>query len=313
MSERSQFNVLSLDGGGSKGVYTLGVLKEFEAACDRPLSEFFQLIYGTSTGAIIASLLALGKSVSEIQTIYSEIIPRVMSRKTSKHRSSELEKCANEVFGESKFDAFKTGVGIVATNNDKHRPMIFKSAAALSYTMRSTFALGFGCTIAEALMASTAATPFFLARQVKTAHSDLITAIDGGFVANNPTLFAINDAVKALGIPENEIKVLNVGVGHYVEPQQTFYAKLLNLLPSVRMVQDMFETSSNTVDIVRGICFPSVECIRVDQTFSDPRYATDLLEHRPARLTQLTSLGRDSYSYQEKDIVRIFLKGNEIV
>ena len=45
--------ILSLDGGGAKGFYTLGVLKEIEAMINQPLAEKFDLIFGTSTGAII--------------------------------------------------------------------------------------------------------------------------------------------------------------------------------------------------------------------------------------------------------------------
>ena len=49
--------VLSLDGGGAKGFYTLGVLQEIEALTKKRLHACFDLIYGTSTGAIIAALL----------------------------------------------------------------------------------------------------------------------------------------------------------------------------------------------------------------------------------------------------------------
>jgi patatin-like phospholipase/acyl hydrolase len=52
--------ILSLDGGGAKGFYTLGVLREIEGMIKCPLFERFDLIFGTSTGAIIAALLALG-------------------------------------------------------------------------------------------------------------------------------------------------------------------------------------------------------------------------------------------------------------
>ena len=56
--------MLSLDGGDAKGFYTIGVLKEIEAmAVRRPLCESFDVIFGTSTGAIIAALLALGYRV----------------------------------------------------------------------------------------------------------------------------------------------------------------------------------------------------------------------------------------------------------
>jgi patatin-like phospholipase/acyl hydrolase len=65
------FRVLALDGGGAKGFYTLGVLEEVEALAGSSLSARFDLIFGTSTGAIIAALLAsswrhLRISLSEI-------------------------------------------------------------------------------------------------------------------------------------------------------------------------------------------------------------------------------------------------------
>jgi patatin-like phospholipase/acyl hydrolase len=66
-----------------------------------PPCEKFDLIYGTSTGAIIAALLGLGKSVDEA--------------------------LATEVFAELKFDAFKTDMGIVGTRWKEERPIIFKN------------------------------------------------------------------------------------------------------------------------------------------------------------------------------------------
>ena len=70
--------ILSLDGGGAKGFYTLGVLKEIEGVLKCPLCECFDLIFGTSTGSIIAALLALGFEVDEIHTLYREHVPSVM-------------------------------------------------------------------------------------------------------------------------------------------------------------------------------------------------------------------------------------------
>ena len=54
----SRYRILSLDGGGAKGFYTLGVLKEIEAMLGQRLCDRFDLIFGTSTGAIIAALLS---------------------------------------------------------------------------------------------------------------------------------------------------------------------------------------------------------------------------------------------------------------
>ena len=72
--------ILSLDGGGAKGFYTLGVLREIEGMIGRPLHECFDLVFGTSTGAIIAALIALGHRVDEIHALYKEHVPRIMQR-----------------------------------------------------------------------------------------------------------------------------------------------------------------------------------------------------------------------------------------
>jgi predicted acylesterase/phospholipase RssA len=50
------YRILSLDGGGAKGFYTLGVLKEIEGMLGCPLYKRFDLIFGTSTGSIIGAL-----------------------------------------------------------------------------------------------------------------------------------------------------------------------------------------------------------------------------------------------------------------
>src|ERR1700719_687053 len=82
--------VLSLDGGGAKGFYTLGVLREIEGMIGCPLHERFDLIFGTSTGAIIAALLGLGKTVKDISKLYEEHVPAVMRKKSADDKSAAL-------------------------------------------------------------------------------------------------------------------------------------------------------------------------------------------------------------------------------
>src|SRR3954462_2964438 len=90
------FRVLSLDGGGAKGFYTLGVLKEIEGMLNCPLYKRFDLIFGTSTGAIIAALLALGREVNEIQELYRNYVPSIMKSWTRFGRTSALTRLADE-------------------------------------------------------------------------------------------------------------------------------------------------------------------------------------------------------------------------
>lgn len=112
-STRAPLRVLALDGGGAKGFYTLGVLKEIEAMIGCPLHQKFDLVFGTSTGAIIASLIALGHGVDAILELYRKHVPAVMSQTTARARSAALKKLASEVFGDAAFGDVKTGIGVV--------------------------------------------------------------------------------------------------------------------------------------------------------------------------------------------------------
>jgi len=296
------FRVLSLDGGGSKGVYTLGVLKEVEAQAGKPLCEVFDLIFGTSTGSIIAALIALGYRVPEIETLYFELIPKIMSNGSSRGRTTALKAQAEEVFGKKTFTEFKVPIGIVCANSDLERPMIFKSSLQQSRGRAATFKPGFGCTIAEAVVASSSAYPFFEMTTVKTENQGEPLLMDGGYVANNPTLFALADAHQAFQKSFDEIAVLSVGVGSYNEPQRSILHKLLFSLWPFRHIAKMFNISSTTIEQLRVVLFPDVPCVRISDAYPQPEYATDLLEADTTKLRTLFTLGRESFGKYERDI-----------
>lgn len=106
--------VLSLDGGGAKGFYTLGALKEIEGLFGGRVCERFDLVFGTSTGAVIAALVGLGYSVDDIVSLYREHVVKIMGRWFASRKSAALEQLSAEVFGERKFDAFKTDMASCA-------------------------------------------------------------------------------------------------------------------------------------------------------------------------------------------------------
>jgi patatin-like phospholipase/acyl hydrolase len=211
--------VLSLDGGGAKGFYTLGALNEIEALIGGKLCTKFDLIFGASTGAIIAALLGLSYAVEDIKALYSDHVVKVMGRWLPSRKSAALEVLAAEVFGEQRFDSFRTRVGIVGTRWDDERPIIFKTHADQAYTGAATFQPGFGATIGDAVVGSCSAYPFFSRKFVDVSGSARIQVGDRGYVANNPTLYTIADATELLGFAREEVRVVSIGVGEYPSPK----------------------------------------------------------------------------------------------
>lgn len=307
MESKFKYRVLSLDGGGSKGVYTLGVLREVEAFLEAPFSQHFDLMYGTSTGAIIVSMLALGMSVSAVQEKYFKIIPEVMKHSRAAERSRVLKKHAEAIFQDKKFDDFLTDVGLVATNCELDRPFIFKRSKHQVFGRTATFAPGFGCKISEAIRASTAAYPLFERVAIETENHGKQLLMDGGFVANNPTLLAIADALKFPEADRSNIGILSVGVGHYKEPQKSFYHRILFSLPTVKLVQAQLATSTNTVEILRQVLFSDIPCARIDESNTDSKYETDMLEADISKLETIMRLGSESFGKYESEIKRILL------
>lgn len=299
--------ILCLDGGGAKGFYTLGVLKEIESMLGCPLYKRFDLIFGTSTGSIIAALLALGYEIDAIHEIYKKHVPSVMSKYTARGKSEALEKLAQEIFSNKTFEDFKTNVGIVSTKWVIEQPMVFKSDIAQAHGRTATFVPGFGVSISDAVQASCSAYPIFKRKIVTTASGDQVELFDGGYCANNPTLYAIADAVGPMNRKLSDLKVINVGVGIYPEPKGHLLKRILRKFFLVRLLQKTLEINTQSMDQLRKILFHNVDTIRISDTFAEPEMATSLTEHNLSKLNILRQRGRDSFASRETELIKVLL------
>lgn len=300
------FKILCLDGGGAKGFYSLGVLRELEAAVGSPLSNFFDAIYGTSTGAIITTLLGLGTTVPEALKLYEEKVPAILGPRTRAGRSNALRTVGNDLFGEKVWSDFKTNIGIVATNWGAERPILFKPSVNAAHGLKATFTPGFGRSIAEAVEASCSASPFFLPCHLDLENVGQVEARDGGFCANNPSLFALTDALNAFRISPPNIRLLSVGVGHYPEPKRPFWYRLIQRTPPVHILQKTLSTNANTTEILVDLLFPHVPHKRISDRFESPEMATDFLECNLLKLNLLVQKGRESFAKRESELKVFF-------
>jgi patatin-like phospholipase/acyl hydrolase len=303
-ASKKPFRILSLDGGGAKGFYTLGVLREVEAAVDRPLCDVFDLIYGTSTGSIIGTLLSIGKRVETIHELYREHVPTVMRASSATEKTAALAKLAETIFKDGGFETIKTGIGIVATNWQTDTPMIFKADLGQAHGRTATFVPGFGCKLKDAVQASCSAYPFFERKMVTTSSGNTIELGDGGFCANNPALYAVADATKAFKVEKSDIALLSIGCGVYPAPKKRFTSKdyWIGKLPSVKLLQKVLEVNTQSMEQLGKVLFNDVKTVRVNHRFSKPEMATDLLEHDLTKLNILRQQGSLSFAEREADI-----------
>ena len=129
--------ILTIDGGGVQGVLSLKLLESLEAritSADSParnskgerpsrLLDYFDMVAGTSTGAIVVGLLELGHSPSAILEMYKEFCPRVfrptpftwlMTLLRSKYSHAELKRYALRFFGDVRLWQLPKDIMIVA-------------------------------------------------------------------------------------------------------------------------------------------------------------------------------------------------------
>lgn len=290
---------LCLDGGGSKGFYTLGILQEIEAK-HGPLSKYFNSVYGTSTGSIIAALIATNHSVAQIKKYYEDSVSEIMGCYTSRGRTKNLEYVAEKIFGKLSFENCSIDLVIVATNYDEKKPLIFKTNVELAHGSKSTFVPGFGCTLKDSVIASSSAYPLFKIKEVVTKMKGTIKAIDGGFTANNPTLIAYIDMSKKF--QRDEYQILSLGVGKYPKSTMNRAITKLHLAPAMDLTETLFDSSAGITDAVFSLMAKDVNYLRVNGEYAEPTLACNLLENDNAKLGKLFTRGVTTYGQREKEI-----------
>jgi len=197
-------SVLCLDGGGSRGVITLQFLKRIETITGEPITQFFDLIIGTSTGGLIALMLAyLDLDLDGIERLYLDLSSKIFfssSLEKALHyfvggyiaNTGEVEKIAKEIFQDiplTKETKNLVKVAVIAANvsiQGTTTPFYFPNFEIVLHE-EEEYDYTTSALVVEAAL-STSAAPFFF----KHRNINDILLQDGGLIANNPTESALN-------------------------------------------------------------------------------------------------------------------------
>lgn len=205
------FQILSIDGGGIKGLFVAATLATIEDDLRINIVDHFDLITGTSTGGIIALGLGLGLKPKEIVRFYVDKCPQIFRNPLkfcslkhwlfTKFSQAPLRDALKAIFGDHRLSDSTKRLVIPAYNLGEDDVYLFKTPH--HERLRRDFKV-FMWT--AALATSAAPTYFHPCREVNA-----IRLIDGGVWANNPTLVGIIEAVSVLNISRESISVLSIG------------------------------------------------------------------------------------------------------
>ncbi|HDR0672777.1 TPA: patatin-like phospholipase family protein [Pasteurella multocida] len=211
MKNQSDFKILSLSGGGYRGLYTAEVLKELENHLKAKntndcIANYFNLITGTSIGGIIALALAYEIPAEKIAKIFDDKGEEIFKKQScigmfkAKYNSDILKDILVDWFGDALIGDLKHPVVIPAVDYTTGNPVAFKTAH------HDTFKLDWKQKIVDVALATSAAPTYFKRHRIGENEY-----IDGGLFANSPSLVGLHEAEIFFEYPINQVKILSIG------------------------------------------------------------------------------------------------------
>lgn len=242
-----EFKILSIDGGGIRGVFPAVYLNYIQGKIHGSIFEYFDMIVGTSTGAIIALALALNIHTDTILKLYKEkgkkIFPKRLRRLTNgiifpKYSNKPLIKELKNLYTEKTLGECKTRVCVPTIDIVNGKTIVRKTRHHKSFVHDSKL------HVWRIAAESSAAPGYFPAFEDENG----CQFIDGGLWANNPSLIGVAEALK-IGHDINSIKILSIGTGNKIIHKDGWKTKSLGLIGYGTSIVDItFQAQSQGVN-----------------------------------------------------------------
>lgn len=294
-----KFKILSIDGGGTRGLIPAKLLMELERELqktepDKKLYEHFDLICGTSTGSIVAIAIALGIPSSDLvkfyrdhaKTIFPKWFLKVIPRKirilaSSIYSNKPLEKILEKVFTKANggkvplLNDLKTKVCVPTFNGNDGQINVLKTKHHKEYLR------DYKLPAHQVALSSSSAPVYFPPHSFSYSNEfgsgKNVNMIDGGIFANNPSLIGLLEATEKLGLTFSEISLLSLGTGkgkHIIKtgwkPKDIWYW----LVPKPRLLDIILDSQSQITE--QYINFLNRACEKSGNGFDYLRIQYDL-------------------------------------
>lgn len=257
----SPFKILSIDGGGIRGIIPALILVEIEQRTGRPISESFDMLAGTSTGGIIALGLTKpgaegkpDKSARDVLALYEReggtIFPVTLRERLhleafagAKYDAKGIESTLQKYFGDVRLKDSLKPVVVPSYDIEKQMPIFFKSESARSKP-------DYDFPMRQVARATSAAPTYFPPERIDTSDPvEYYALVDGGVIAANPAMCAYAEAVKLGRVGDGGVLMVSLGTGELRHPIKYDEARNWGQLEWARPVLDIaLQGSSTTVD-----------------------------------------------------------------
>lgn len=296
------YRILSLSGGGVRGLITAIWLNRLEQKLGGTIAPYFDLIAGTSTGSLIACAVAMGMKSDRIvdlyrtqsTTIFPAPVPRFFNRAlrlfsqgfdAPRYDGRGLESVLRSAFGDTAFGTLQVRTLVTSYDLQNREALVFKTNKPEHQSI----------PIWEICKASSAAPVYFPAHLLRL-NDRTLPVIDGGVVANNPTACAIAEGVRLSNegsleerVDLNQFIVASFGTGETTAPitieQSQNWGALGWVMP---LIDVLFDGSADAVDYIARQVLADAKYFRFQTPVGRENGAID--DARPENLSGLTRI-----------------------
>lgn len=300
--------ILSIDGGGIRGVIAATILANLERDLKRPLYDTFDFYAGSSVGSWLAlAISALKLPADEMVTLFNDDnVKQIFSKKFlgsfslvsgPKYKADGKRKILETLFQTKRFRDLEKHTLITAYDVVANKAVIFKSQAESSDT-------AYNPTVAEVADASSAAPTYF--PSVESTSTPPRWLIDGGVAANDPALCILTEALRA-GIALENIKLLSLGTGitDHVTGDPAAYGKASQTWSQIGwlrhgIIDDLF-SGDTTVSEYQAQQLLNDRYYRMNEVIPAEQGLMDNID--PQNIAALKQIGQQWYDQHRKNLL----------
>ena len=265
--------ILSIDGGGIRGIIPAMVLAELERRTGKPIAESFDLVAGTSTGGLLSLVAAMPDEngqprypARDYPRLYTEYSKQIFTRtrwdailafdnwRVRRYPNTGIDETLEMIFEDVEIRDALTDILITSYDIERRQPFFFRSTRA-KQGERCNFRMR------DVVRATTAAPTFFEPAVVDNSDDpdDPFVLVDGSMTSINPALCAYVEA-RGMYPDAGDFVVVSLGTGNLTQPLPYDEVRSWGLLDWARPVTDMmFDGTSRTVDYQMKQLLPRFE------------------------------------------------------